>query len=85
MVLGSSRVGPTWLLASSMAAPFLILGPYISDGLNTTDQQQDLIRRIDAVELSREARLAGYTVTECYTIRNSHFSRPAEVTVETNV
>ncbi len=77
------QVGPTWLLASSMAAPLLILGSYICDGLNATDPQQDLIRRIDAVELSREANLAGYTVTEYYTIKNSHFTRPAEVTVET--
>lgn len=62
---------------------FLVLGLYICNDLGAGDRQQDLIRRIDAVELAREARLTGYTVTEYYTIRNSHFSRPAEVTVET--
>jgi hypothetical protein len=41
-----------------------------------------MIHRIDAAELSREANLVGYTVTEHYTIRNSHFSRAAEVIVE---
>jgi hypothetical protein len=66
-----------------MATPFLILGLYICNDLQARDQQQDLIRRIDALELSRETNLAGYTVTEYYTVRNSHFSRPAYATVET--
>jgi hypothetical protein len=66
-----------------MATSFLILGLYICNDLDARDQQQDLIRRIDALELSRERNLAGYTVTEYYTIRNSHFSRPAYTTVET--
>ncbi len=30
----------------------------------------------------REARLAGYTVVEYYTIKNSHFSRPVEARVQ---
>ena len=67
----------------SCAAPFLMFGLFICDGLHASDQQEDLLRRIDAAELSREANLAGYTVTEYYTIRNSHFSRPAAATVET--
>jgi hypothetical protein len=61
--------------------PVLIVGLCCCDALKATDQL-DLIRRIDAAELTRETNLAGYTVTEYYTIRNSHFSRPAEATVE---
>lgn len=81
--LGRSRIGATWLLSSSIVTPFLILGLHICNDLDARDRQQDLIRRIDALELARERNLAGYTVTEYYTIRNSRFSRPAYVTVET--
>jgi hypothetical protein len=35
------------------------------------------------MEQYREVNLAGYSVVEHYTIRNSHFSMPAEVTVQT--
>ncbi len=63
--------------------PFLIVGLCICNEVTARDQQQDLIRRIEAAELSREAKLTGYTVTENYTIKNSHFSKPAEATVET--
>lgn len=62
---------------------YVVVGLCICNNLGAGDPQQELIRRIDAAELSREASLAAYTVTEYYTIRNSHFSRPAEVTVET--
>lgn len=64
-------------------APLLILGGCTCSGVETSDRQQDLIRWIDQTELSREAKLAGYTVTEYYTITNSRFSRPAEATIET--
>jgi hypothetical protein len=70
---GCCRVGP---------GVFVVLGLYICNNLGAGDRQQDLIRLIDAAELSRESNLSAYTVTEYYTIRNSHFSRPAEVTVE---
>jgi hypothetical protein len=70
---GCCRVGP---------GAFAVLGLCVCNSLGAGDRQQDLIRRIDAAELSRQSNLAAYTVTEYYTIRNSHFSRPAEVTVE---
>jgi hypothetical protein len=63
--------------------PLLILGRCTCSGVETTDRQQDLLRWIDQTELAREAKLAAYTVTEYYTITNSHFSRPAEATIET--
>ena len=44
-----------------------------------------MILRIDAAELSREASLVGYTVTEHYTIRNSHFSRRQEAIMRGDV
>ena len=47
------------------------------------ETQADIIRDIDAVERNREANLAGYRVTEHYTIQNSHFQMPAEVVVQT--
>jgi hypothetical protein len=70
------------LRSSSWVAPLLLIGR-CAGNVDASDTQQDLIRWIDQKELSREARLAGYTVTEYYTIRNSHFSRPAEATIET--
>lgn len=69
--------------SGSRTAPFLALGFYACISVYGRDQRQDVIRRVDATELLREANLSGYTVTEYYTIKNSHFSRPAEVTVET--
>ena len=45
--------------------------------------QADVIREIDAVERNREASLVGYSVTEHYTIQNSHFQMAAEVVVQT--
>jgi hypothetical protein len=69
--------------AGRCAAPFLIVSLFAGCGLCASDSQEDLIRRIDAADSSREANLVGYTVTEYYTIRNSHFSRPAEAAVET--
>jgi hypothetical protein len=74
---------PTVAAGEQYGRAFSHSWPDICNGLTAIDQQQDLFRRIDAVELSREASLAGYTDTEYYTISNSHFSRPAEVTVET--
>ena len=65
------------------ASFFPIIALCAFNRLDASDRQQDLIHRIDSAELSRESRLAGYTVTEYYTIQNSHFSRPAEATVET--
>lgn len=63
--------------------PLLVLGGCSCDELDVKEQQQDLIRRIDEAELRRENKLAGYTVTEYYRIENSHFSKPAEATIET--
>jgi hypothetical protein len=42
-----------------------------------------IVRAIDQAQVDREARLAGYTVTEHYLLRNSRFQDPAEMTVET--
>jgi hypothetical protein len=45
--------------------------------------ESPIVRAIDQSQLDREARLAGYVVTEHYTIRNSRFAEPAEMTVTT--
>jgi hypothetical protein len=71
------------LRLSSWAFPFLVLGACTCHDLGVRERQQDLIRNIDQAELRRESELTGYTVTEYYTIRNSHFSKPAEATIET--
>jgi hypothetical protein len=69
--------------SSSWTVLLLVLGRCTCSGVETTERQQELIRWIDETELSREAKLAAYTVTEQYTITNTHFSRPAEATIET--
>jgi hypothetical protein len=46
------------------------------------EKQADVIREIDAVERNREANLAGYSVTEHYMVKNSHFQMAAEVVVQ---
>lgn len=43
----------------------------------------DLVHSLDQAEQAREENLNGYTVTEQYTVRNSHLQTPAEMTVET--
>jgi len=43
----------------------------------------DLVRSLDQAEQAREDNLNGYTVMEQYTVRNSHFQTPAEMTVQT--
>lgn len=68
--------------AARCAAPLLIVILFAYSGLCASAPQEDLIRRIDAADSSREANLVGYTVTEHYTISNSHFSRPAMAAVE---
>ena len=65
-----------------MTGPLIILGLCTASGLEKRDRSANLIRSIDEAESSREARLAGYTVAEYYTIRNSHFNRPTEASVE---
>jgi hypothetical protein len=47
-----------------------------------TPLQEELIRGIDQADHDRETNLAGYTVTEFYTIKNSHFGESAKATVE---
>lgn len=69
--------------SSNWSAQFLVLGLCTCNAIGARDQQQDVVHAIDAAELSRETNLSWYRVTEYYTIRNSHFSRPAEATVET--
>jgi hypothetical protein len=64
------------------AASLLIMSLCTCNRLDASEQERNLIRRIDSAELARETNLAGYTVTECYMIKNCHFSRPAEATVE---
>jgi hypothetical protein len=71
------------LPSSRWALPLLVLGGCTCNELDIKEQQEELIRRIDEAELRRESRLAAYTVTEYYTIENSHFSKPAEATIET--
>ena len=67
----------TWTL------PLLVLSGCASNELDVKEQQRDLIHQIDQAELHRERKLAGYSVTEYYRIENSHFSKPAEATIET--
>jgi hypothetical protein len=76
-------LGIILLRSSSWTLPLLVLGGCSCNELDVKDQQQDLIRRIDEAELWRESKLAAYAVTEYYTIENSHFSKPAEATIET--
>jgi hypothetical protein len=64
------------------AASLLIMSLCTCNRLDASEQERNLIRRIDSAELARETNLAGYTVTECYMIKNCHFSRSAEATVE---
>jgi hypothetical protein len=45
--------------------------------------QDPIVHLIDQSQWDREARLAGYVVTEHITIRNSRFGQPAEATVTT--
>jgi hypothetical protein len=71
------------LRSSSWVLPLLVAGGCICNDLDVRERQQDLIRQIDQAELSRESKLTGYTVSEYYTIRNSHFSKPAEAIIET--
>jgi hypothetical protein len=70
------------LPASSWTGPLLVFGLCTANSVDVRERPADLIRCIDEAESSREARLAGYTVAEYYTIRNSHFTRPAEARVE---
>ena len=70
------------LPSSSLTGFLLIVGFCNVSGIDIHERQADLIRCIDLSESLREARLAGYTVAEYYTIRNSRFSRPAEARVE---
>lgn len=65
------------------ALPFLLIGVCNCNDLDVRERQQDLIRQIDQAELRRESNLAEYTVSEYYTIKNSHFSKPAEAIIET--
>ncbi len=46
-------------------------------------REEQILKAIDAAQLEREQRLVGYSVAEHYTIRNSHFSVPAETTTAT--
>jgi hypothetical protein len=71
------------LPSSSWTLAFLVLSGCNGNDLDVRERQQDLIRQIDQAELSRESKLTGYTVSEYYTIRNSHFSKPAEAIIET--
>ena len=71
------------LRSSSWTLPFLVLGGCSCNDLDIREQRQDLVRQIDQSELRRESKLAGYTVTEYYSIKNSHFSKPAEAIIET--
>ncbi len=46
-------------------------------------REESVIRGVDQAELDRETNLAGYSVTEHYTLRNSRFQTAAEMTVAT--
>jgi hypothetical protein len=63
------------VLVEGFACPAQIVAP-------APEKEADVIRDIDAVERNREANLAGYSVTEHYTIQNSHFQMAAEVVVQ---
>ncbi len=63
------------VLVGGLVCPAQIVPP-------APETQADVIRDIDAVERNRDANLAGYSVTEHYTIRNSHFQMAADVVVQ---
>jgi hypothetical protein len=71
------------LRSSSWILAFVVLSACNGNDLDVRERQQNLIRQIDQAELRRESKLTGYTVSEYYTIRNSHFSKPAEAIIET--
>jgi hypothetical protein len=45
-----------------------------------TARSQDVISGIDKAQQDREQKLSGYSATEHYTVRNSHFNLAAELT-----
>ena len=65
------------------AYPLLVFLALWAPPAKPLPDEQEVIRNVDRAELERETKLPGYTVTEQYTIRNSHFDAPAEMTVET--
>lgn len=81
--LVSSWLEMILLRSSSWTLPFLVLGGCNCNDLDVRERQQDLISQIDQAELRRENKLTAYTVSEYYTIKNSHFSKPAEAIIET--
>jgi hypothetical protein len=44
-------------------------------------RESQIVNGIEKLQLAREEQLAGYKVTEHYTLHNSRFSEPAEMTV----
>ncbi len=80
--LGSSLFELIALPLSSWAVPLLIVGLCSGGKFNDGQRQEDLIRCVEERETWRDANLAGYTVTEYYTVKNSHFSSPAQAVVK---
>ncbi len=63
--------------------PLLIVVGLCSGGkFNDRQRQEDLISCVEQRETWRDVNLPGYTVTEYYSIKNSHFSKPAEAIVK---
>jgi hypothetical protein len=81
--LVSSFLDMLLVRSSSWTLPLLVLSGYSCNELDVKERPQDLMHQIDQAEFCRERKLAGYTVTEYYRIENSHFSKPAEATIET--
>lgn len=65
-----------WLCV--LITTFAFAGP-VSDSL--TERDRTLAKDIAEAQLQREEKLTDYTATERYTIRNTHFSDPAGMTV----
>jgi hypothetical protein len=47
----------------------------------TTVPSQDVVAGIDKAQRDRERKLTGYMAREHYTVRNTHFSKGAELDV----
>jgi negative regulator of sigma E activity len=65
---------------------FLLARAFGSAGTAASDakmHEEQIIRAIDKAQQDRDVRLAGYSVSEQYTIRNSRLKTPAETTVAT--
>ncbi len=70
------------LFPRRMRRVILLVAPLLAVAASTAGRD-GIILDIDRAQEDRESRLARYTVTEHYAIRNSRFTDPAEAVVAT--